>query len=146
MHGRIFVINGEDYVDEDYLFDIKDDSLIDYIAQSEFADDINDLNDCIYYNIDVNNELTFNIPAIEKLFMNKYEEMCIFIQNKLSNPKDFAENFWSLRYQFELTNDFKFYYNDCLYDELEFLAKIYSEFKYDNKEKMIITNTFDYHW
>lgn len=146
MHGRIFVINGEDYVDEDYLFDIKEDSYIDYIAQSEFASDIDELNMCDLYKIDVNNELTFNIPAIEELFMNKYTEMCMFIQNELSNPNDFAENFWKLRFELELDNDFMFYYDGCLYDELKFLTMIYRNFKHDKKEKLIITNTFDYHY
>lgn len=146
MHGRIFVINGEDYVDEYFLFDIKEDSLIDYIAQSEFADDIDELKESDFYKIDANNELTFNIPAIENLFMNKYEEMCIFIQNELSNPNDFAENFWKLRFKTELTHDFMFYYDGCLYDEFDFLTMIYRNFKFDKKEKLIITNTFDYHY
>lgn len=146
MHGRIFVINGEDYVDEDYLFDIKEDTLIDYIAQSEFADDIADLNECDFYKVDDNNELTFNIPAIEKLFMDKYAEMCIFIQNELSNPKDFAENFWRLKYNVDIARDYKFYYEGCLYNELDFLTTVYRNFKHDKKETLIITNTFDYHW
>lgn len=146
MHGRIFVINGEDYVDEDYLFDNKEDSCIDYIAQSEFADDIDELKESDYYKIDDNNELTFNIPAIEKLFMNKYAELCIFIQTELSNPKDFAENFWKLKYDIDFMRDFKFYYDGCLFDELDFLTTIYRDFKRDKKEKLIITNTFDYHY
>ena len=146
MHGRIFVINGEDYVDEDYLFDIKEDTLIDYIAQSEFADDIDKLKECDYYKIDANNELTFNIPAIEELFMNKYVELCIIMHNELSSPKDFAENFWKLKVDIELNHDFKFYYNGCLWDELDFLTMIYRNFKYVEKEKLIITNTFDYHY
>lgn len=147
MHGKIFVIN-DDEVDEDYLFDIKENNLIDCISKSDtYDDDIACLAQKSSFIVDSLGYLTFDGAAIERFITYNYTKLCMFIQTDLSNPVDFAYDLWKVQ---SVVNDwygYKFYYEGCMYTELEFLLFIYRRIvEHKPCDEMRITQTFDYHY
>lgn len=147
MHSRIFVIN-DDEVDEDYLFDIKNDDSIDYISKSDdYVADIEWLMENPVYYVNPHGVLKLDVEAIERFIMNKYTKLCIIMQDECSTPLDFAKKSWKIKSIIDDWGGFKFYYKGCVYGELEFLQLVYECTKEDlSFDEMKITQTYDYHY
>jgi len=153
MHSRIFVIN--DMVDEEELYNNKNDMTIDYIDERDtldFWDDIarfNDNNKIMQITDD--KDLIVNEARVNDYLMNNYAKISIIMQN-ITDVKSFCKSFWDLKDLFTPYGETKFYVDGNMYDTLEFLVNWYSintggySDTFDsNYTKMKIVQIFDYH-